>query len=210
MAGSGVITPRHGTHRVIGIMGGVASGKTTVAEMLGSFGAKVVDADKIGHGLLSKPEIREKLVRKWGEGILDEGGEVDRGKLSRLVFSDAEALGELNDILHPLILEAICREIASEEAKGDARAVVLDAALLQETGLTGLCDLLVFVVADDSVKRERAVKHRRWDPEDVARRERFQASAEEKRKIAHYVINNNSSKEETLRQVREFLDRFVL
>ncbi len=192
--------------KVIGIMGGVASGKTTVAEMLDSFGAKVVDADKIGHGLLDAPDIREKLVKKWGNEILDEGGEVDRNKLSGLVFSDAEALRELNEMLHPLILEAIRREIARDET----RAVVVDAALLQETGLTGLCDLLVFVAADDSVKKERAVKHRRWEPEEVARRERFQAPVEEKRKIADYVINNNSSKEETLKQVREFLDRFVL
>ncbi len=192
--------------KVIGIMGGVASGKTTVAEMLGSFGAKVVDADKIGHGLLDAPDISEKLVKRWGKEILDEGGEVDRNKLSGLVFSDAEALRELNEMLHPLILEAIRREIARDET----RAVVVDAALLQETGLTGLCDLLVFVAADDSVKRERAVKHRRWEPEEIARRERFQAPVEEKRKIANYVINNNSSKEETLKQVREFFDRFVL
>ncbi|HCN19262.1 MAG TPA: dephospho-CoA kinase, partial [Planctomycetia bacterium] len=76
---------------VIGIMGGIASGKTTVAGMLGSFGAKVIDADKIGHSLLSAPEIKEKLVKRWGKDVLDKGGAVDRSKLSRLVFSDAKA-----------------------------------------------------------------------------------------------------------------------
>ncbi|MEE9515353.1 MAG: dephospho-CoA kinase [Candidatus Brocadiales bacterium] len=191
---------------VIGIMGGIASGKTTVAEMLGSFGARVIDADEIGHGFLDTPEVKEKLVERWGKEILDEGGGVDRDRLSRLVFSDAEALRELNDTLHPLILEAIHREIAGE----GGRIVVLDAALLHETGLTELCDLLLFVAAEKRVKEERAVKQRRWKPEEVARRERFQAPVEEKRKIAHCVIDNNFSKEETLKQVKEFLDRFVL
>lgn len=191
---------------VIGIMGGIASGKTTVAEMLGSFGAKIIDADKIGHGLLSAPETKEKLVKRWGKGILDQGGAVDRSKLSREVFSDAEALKELNDILHPLILEAIRREIARNEG----RMVVVDAALLHETGLTELCGLLIFVAADEGVKRERAARHRRWNLEEVTRRERFQSPAEEKRRIAHYVIDNNFSKEETLKQVKDFLDRFDL
>lgn len=191
---------------VIGIMGGIASGKTTVAGMLGSFGAKVIDADKIGHSLLSAPEIKEKLVKRWGKDILDKGGAVDRSKLSRLVFSDAKVLRELNDILHPLILETIRREIARSEE----RMVVVDAALLYETGLTELCDLLVFVAAEERVKKERAVKDRGWNSEEVARRGRFQSPVEEKSRMAHYVIDNNSSTEDALRQVRDFLDRFNL
>ncbi|MFQ5862835.1 MAG: dephospho-CoA kinase [Candidatus Brocadiales bacterium] len=192
--------------KVIGIMGGVASGKTTVAEILGSFGARVIDADEIGHGLLDTPEVKEKLIKRWSKEILDERGMVDRLKLSRIVFSDAEALRELNDTLHPPILESIQQEIARDET----RVVVVDAALLQETGLAGLCDLLIFVAADERVKKERAMKHRHWSPEEVSRRERFQAPAEEKKKMAHYVINNSFSKEETLRQVKEFWNRFVL
>lgn len=191
---------------VIGIMGGVASGKTTVAGMLGSFGAKVIDADKIGHGFLGVPEIKEKLVKRWGKDILDKEGAVDRSKLSRLVFSDAKALRELNDILHPLILGAIRREIARSEGG----MVVVDAALLYETGLAELCDLLIFVAAEERVKKERAVNDRRWNSEEVARRERFQSSAEEKSRMAHHVIDNNFSTEDTLRQVRDFLDRFNL
>ncbi|MEE9200058.1 MAG: dephospho-CoA kinase [Candidatus Brocadiales bacterium] len=191
--------------KVIGIMGGIASGKTTVADMLGSFGAKVIDADRIGHRLLGTPEVKEKLVKRWGREILDEEDEIDRSRLSELVFQDAEMLGELNETLHPLILEEIRREIAGEEAG----VVVLDAALLQETGLTGLCDLLIFVAVDDSLKKERAVKDRHWSPEEVDRRERFQGPVEEKRKMADYVIDNNFSKEETLKQVKEFFARLV-
>ncbi len=191
--------------KVIGIMGGIASGKTTVADMLGSFGARVIDADRIGHRLLGTPEVKEKLVKRWGREILNEDDEIDRSRLSELVFQDAEMLGELNETLHPLILEEIRREIAGEEAG----VVVLDAALLQETGLTGLCDLLIFVAVDDSLKKERAVKDRHWSPEEVDRRERFQSPVEEKRKMADYVIGNNFSKEKTLKQVKEFFDRLV-
>lgn len=186
-------------------MGGVASGKTTVAEMLGSLGAKVINADKIGHSLLNSPEIKEKLVRRWGREILDEEGKVDRTRLSTAVFSDKEELKELNNILHPPILKAIEEEIASDKSG----TVVLDAALLQETGLTEVCDLLVFVAAEDRVKKERAVRDRKWNPDEVIRREGLQSPLEEKRRIAHYVINNNSTRDKTLEQVKDFWNSFV-
>lgn len=191
--------------RVIGIMGGVASGKSTVAEMLGSLGAKVIDADEMAHELLEKPGIKEKVLERWGKGLLGREGRIDRGKLASIVFSDGKALKELTNLLHPPILESI----RSEANRKGPKPLVLDAALLLETGLDEVCDLLIFVEAGPEVKEERA-RLKGWSSGEVQRREGFQAPASQKKKRAHFVIDNNSSKEETFRQLKDFWQKFVL
>ncbi|HHT9154301.1 MAG TPA: dephospho-CoA kinase [Candidatus Tripitaka sp. YC43] len=201
--------------RVIGIMGGVASGKSMVAEMLGSLGAEVIHADEMAHELLEKPEIKEKVLERWGKGLLGEEGKIDRGKLASIVFSNGEALKELTNLLHPPILESI-RRLVLERSKGEADRkkkgsipLVIDAALLLETGLDGACDLLVFVEARPEVKEERS-RLKGWSRGEVQRREGFQAPESQKKKKAHVVINNDSSKEETFRQVKDFWQKLVL
>ncbi|MEK7242278.1 MAG: dephospho-CoA kinase, partial [Planctomycetota bacterium] len=190
--------------RVIGIMGGVASGKSMVAEMLGSLGAEVIHADEMAHELLEKPGIKEKVLERWGKGLLGGEGEIDRGKLASIVFSNGEALKELTNLLHPPILESI-RRLVLERSEGEADRkekesipLVIDAALLLETGLDGACDLLVFVEASPEVKEERS-RLKGWSRGEVQRREGFQAPESQKKKKAHVVINNDSSKEETFR-----------
>lgn len=207
--------------RVIGIMGGVASGKSMVAEMLGSLGAEVIHADEMAHELLEKPGIKEKVLERWGKGLLGgegkgEGeGKIDRGKLASIVFSNGEALKELTNLLHPPILESI-RRLVLERSEGEvdrkekeSMPLVIDAALLLETGLDGACDLLVFVEARPEVKEERS-RLKGWSRGEVQRREGFQAPESQKKKKAHVVINNDSSKEETFRQVKDFWQKLVL
>ncbi|HHT9120731.1 MAG TPA: dephospho-CoA kinase [Candidatus Hypogeohydataceae bacterium YC41] len=191
--------------RVIGIMGGVVSGKSTVAEMLGSLGAKVIDADRMAHELLEKPEVKEKVLERWGKGILDTEGRIDRAKLADIVFSDGKALKELTGLLHPPLLETIRKEAERNES----RPLVLDAALLLETGLDEVCDLLVFVETGQELKEERA-RLRGWPRGEVQRREGFQSPESQKRKKAHFVVNNDSSKEETFRQLKDFWNKFIL
>lgn len=196
---------RHMRPRVIGIMGGVVSGKSTVAEMLGSLGAKVIDADRMAHELLEKPEVKEKVLERWGKGILDTEGRIDRAKLADIVFSDGKALKELTGLLHPPLLETIRKEAERNES----RPLVLDAALLLETGLDEVCDLLVFVETGQELKEERA-RLRGWPRGEVQRREGFQSPESQKRKKAHFVVNNDSSKEETFRQLKDFWNKFIL
>ena len=202
--------------RVIGIMGGVASGKSMVAEMLGSLGAEVIHADAMAHELLEKPEIKEKVLERWGKGLLGGGeGKIDRGKLASIVFSNGEALKELTNLPPPPILEAIRRLVLERsEGKVDRKEkgpipLVIDAALLLETGLDGACDLLVFVEARPEVKEERS-RLKGWSSGEVQSREGFQAPESQKKKKAHVVINNDSSKEETFRQVKDFWQKLVL
>jgi dephospho-CoA kinase len=191
--------------RVIGILGRVCSGKSTVAEMLGSLGARVFDADKRAHELLESPEIKEKVLKRWGRGLLGKEGKIDRGRLAGIVFSDGEALKELTTLLHPPILESLRREMGQKESS----PLVLDVALLLETGLDELCDLLIFVEVEPGVREARA-RLKGWSTEEVQRREAFQSPESKKRAKAHLVVNNNFSKEETLRQLKDFWQKSVL
>ena len=192
--------------------------------MLGSLGAKVIDADEMAHELLEKPGIKEKVLERWGKGLLGREGRIDRGKLASIVFSDRKALKELTNLLHPPILESI-RRLVLERSGGEAeqavsasggpcerrepRPLVLDAALLLETGLDEVCDLLIFVEVGPEVKEERS-RLKGWPSGEVRKREGFQSPEAQKKERAHFVVNNNSSKEETFRQLKDFWQKFVL
>jgi dephospho-CoA kinase len=172
--------------------------------MLGSLGAKVMDADKMAHELLKTPLVKGKVMERWGKEILGKDGSIDRTKLADIVFSDRKALQELTDILHPPILEALRKEVERSESK----PLILDAALLLETGLDEVCDLLVFVETGPEQKEERA-RLRGWPPGEVQRREGFQSPEHVKKSRAHFVVNNDSSKEETFRQLKDFWNKFI-
>ncbi len=189
---------------VIGILGGVASGKTTVAKMLGSLGAKVIDADEMAHELLERPEVKKGILERWGKRVLGRQGRVDRSKLASIVFSNGKSLKELTELLHPPIIESIRREVAEKSGP-----LVLDAALLVETELDKICDVLVFVEVGLEVKKERAWL-RGWSQDEVQRREHFQLPESQKRQKAQFIVNNDSSEEETFKQLKEFWQRYVL
>ncbi|HLW79643.1 MAG TPA: dephospho-CoA kinase, partial [Terriglobia bacterium] len=121
-----------------GLTGGIASGKSTVARMFEDFGVKVIDADRVGHEVLlaSGPAYRDVLA-EFGPEAVDASGEIDRGRLGRVVFADAQKLARLNAIVHPLIIRRV-EEIAAAYYAGDRQAVVLvDAALIFEAGIGG-------------------------------------------------------------------------
>lgn len=176
---------------VIGILGGIASGKSTLAKIFSEFGARIVDADQIGHRLLENPQVKERIREVWGEQALAPDGSVDRLRLGNLVFDRQEELGKLSAIVHPLLVREIQEWLA--ESTGP---VVLDAALLDEFSLTSSCDYLIFVEADSNLRCSRAALQRGWSPGEVQRRETFQLPLEVKRKKAHSVIWNNGNLQE--------------
>ena len=180
---------------VVGLAGGVGSGKSTVAGILIEEGAQGIDADALGHQVLDLPRVRAALARDWGEGIL-QGGRVDRAALARLAFRSRKSVDRLNRRVHPEILREIRRRIA--RARG---WVVLDAALLFETGADALCDRVVFVSAPREL-RARRTRARGWGPGELRRRERFQFPVAYKKKKADYVIDNTGPKSRTEEQVR--------
>jgi len=195
--------------KIIGITGGIASGKTTVAAMLVRLGAKLISADEVAREVLQEKQVQERIAETWGEEMLTPTGEVNRKRLAQRVFDKREELARLNAIVHPLIIRKIKQEIERLSAQERGRPVVLDAALIQEVGLAKDCDVVVFVDADRNRRLERAKWHRGWDSEELARRERFQMPIAAKKRHADYIVDNSGSEEETRADVISFWHKFA-
>ncbi len=181
--------------RIVGLLGGIASGKSLVAGQLVALGAGLLDADAAGHDVLLRPEVREAVRRRWGNGVFDATGRVVRPALAKLVFADTpEAradLAHLEQITHPLIGEVL-RERAIAMADLGTPLIVLDAPVMLKAGWDTLCDHLIFVDAPVEVRRERA-RSRGWSDAEFAAREARQEPVEEKRRLADFVVDNSGS-----------------
>lgn len=194
---------------VIGIVGGIGSGKSTVAELMGRMGCAVIDADRIGHELLELPDVRDALRRIWGRRIFDDQDRVDRAALGRIVFGDGRELARLNAIMHPRIGAEIARRIEHLRAGPDVRAIVLDAAVLFEAGWERFCDATVFVHASQDVRDKRVMESRGWDRSQRRQREKMQISIDTKAASCSDGIDNSSSITHLHKRVEELLDRIA-
>jgi dephospho-CoA kinase len=194
--------------RLIGLTGGVASGKSTVSRILQEEGAYVIDADQIARELVTpNSPVSQELVRVFGKDILQQDGFVDRKKLAARIFLDPEQRGLLNRILHPRIRETICRRIR-EVGKADPGAmVIVDAALLIEVGWHREVDDVIVVTSRAEQQIERLKERDGLAPEQAQRILAAQMAQEEKLTVADFVISNEGSLEETLRKTREVFDK---
>ena len=195
--------------KVIGIAGGIASGKSTTAKMLESLGANIIDADKICHRLINTKDIVQKITDRWGDHLKDEHGKIGRHKLGKIVFADKKELSALNKIIHPKVINRIKSRIANLKDEATTKAIVLDAALLVESNLIDICDIMLFVNTKKSTCKTRVQKSRKWPLDEITKREKFQDSLRRKREIADIVINNNQSQADTLKQVKDFWRQFI-
>jgi dephospho-CoA kinase len=191
--------------KIIGITGGVAGGKSAVADMFARLGAGVLDADRAGHAALRLPHVVAAARARWGDAVFDSDGRIDRAKLAQLVFAPG-ATGEterkyLEQLSHPEIA-AIVRRQADQLAASDTKIAVLDAALLFEAGWNDLCDYTVFVDAPREQRLQRAMT-RGWSEADFAAREDAQESLDTKRKRADVIIDNSHSPQRTQAQVEQ-------
>lgn len=193
---------------VLGVLGGIASGKSAVARLLAGEEGIVVSADELAHGALAHPEVLAAIREAFGEGVLGPDGEVDRPALAREVFSDPERRALLESWIHPRVRASILTALEEAEARRRPR-VVLDIPLLLENdpqhGLVSRCDHLIFVDAPAARRDQRAVLGRGWEPGEVARREALQLPLSEKRRRADAVIVNDGSLEELAASVRQCL-----
>jgi dephospho-CoA kinase len=185
-----------------GLTGGIASGKSTVAAMLGELGAKVIDADQLGHeelrsGALACPEI----VRRFGTEVLAPSGEIDRRRLGSIVFADPGKLAELNAILHPAIMARSEEMVAAFEAQDPVAVVVVDAALIYEAGMKARFLKIIVAWCRREQQLERLMAKAGLAREEAERRIGAQMSAEEKRGRADYVIDCSGSLKHTREQV---------
>jgi len=197
-----------GRKPIIGILGGIGSGKSTVAEELAKLGCKVIDADKIGHKALDKKDVRQKIIGLFGEGILGPSGRIDRRKLSDIVFADADKLLSLNRMIHPVILKRTDELIKRYSRQNRVKAIVLDMPLLVEVGWAKRCDKLIFVGCKRRLRVDRA-KKMGFDENQIKIREKFQISLDNKVDIADNLIDNNSDFTALVRQVSDTLSHIV-
>ena len=195
--------------KVIGIAGGIASGKSTIAEMLESLGADIINADKICHRLINTKDIACKITKRWGDHILDDHGKVKRHMLAEIVFSEREEVSALNSIIHPKAIKEIKSRVAKLQVEAATKAIVIDAALVVESNLIDICDIMLFVDTKKNTCKTRVQNSRKWPLDEITKREKFQGLLQQKREIADVVINNNHSKEDTLYQVKDFWYQFI-
>ena len=177
---------------IIGILGGICSGKSTVAGEFAKLGCKVIDADKIVHELLDKTDIKEKIHNLFGEAVLDSEGKIDSKKLAGVVFANADKIRSLNKIIHPFVLERTEELIEKYNGQREVKAIVLDMPLLAEVGWDKRCDKLIFVDCKRELRIERAKKKGVFDENQLKIREKFQISLDNKVSITDNTIDNNS------------------
>jgi dephospho-CoA kinase len=194
---------------VIGILGGIASGKSTVAAEFARLGCAVIDADKIAHQLLSERQINKEIIELFGNKVLDGSGDIDRHKLAAVVFSDAERLARLNELIHPPTLAEADRLIEHYNSQPDVKAIVLDMPLLAEVGWEKRCDRLIFVDCKEQKRLERAKKIGIFDENELKIRENFQISLYKKVKLCDNTIDNNSGFSALARQAKEIFTKVI-
>lgn len=193
--------------RVVGLTGGIGSGKSTVSELFRALGAVVIDADAIVHELQApgSPLLAE-MVAAFGAGILDASGGLDREALGRVVFADAAQRARLGALVHPRVGLEMVRRLEAARRLG-AALVVLDVPLLLEGRASARAgpvpyDAIIVVWAPEPVALERQMRRDGRDREEALRRIRAQMPLDEKKRLADHVIDNSGSREDTERQVR--------
>jgi len=183
--------------RLIGLTGGIGSGKSTVAAMLAERGATVIDADRVAHDVYEPgAEGHQMLVDRFGREVLDEHGRVDRKLLGGVVFNDDKALADLNRIIHPLVRKEIARRLLEITEDDPDAVVVIEAALMTETGWSGGAGELWAVVAEPEIVVRRLVSLRGLEESDVRLRLAAQTTNDARRKVATRVIENNGDLED--------------
>ena len=188
---------------LIGIIGGIASGKSTVAAEFARLGCAVIDADAIVHELLREDAVRDEAVRLLGPGVLNACGELDRGKIARIVFADTRQLDALNKVIHPRVLQRTEELIAQYNTDSHVKAIVLDMPLLVEAGWADRCDSVVFVECDRKRRIERARRKGLLDEREIEIRENSQISLDKKVTLADSIVDNNSDVSTLVGQVKK-------
>lgn len=181
--------------KILGLTGGIASGKSAVAAELANLGAVVLDADRAAHEVINWPSVQQALLKRWGKNILKHDGKTDRSVIAERVFSNQPAaeseLQFLEKTLHPKIREQFESQLAELAADGTEVAVI-DAPLLLEAGWRDLCKWLIFVDSPRDERLQRA-RLRNWTAEEFAKREACQMPIAEKREQSTHILANSGT-----------------
>ena len=189
---------------MVGLTGGVGSGKSVVSQILKEEGAYIIDADQIARELVQpRTPTWKELIKVFGKEILQKDGSIHRKKLADKVFSDPEQRGQLNRILHPRIKKEMGRRVKAIRQKDPEAIVVIDAPLLIETGDHREMEKVIVVLSTEEQQIERLKERHGVDPEEGRRIIASQITTEEKLKVADFVIRNEGALEETVRRAKK-------
>lgn len=194
--------------KVVGLTGGIASGKSTVSNILKKENIPIIDADLISRQIVEPgSSTLYEIAKVFGEHILREDGTLNREKLGSIVFSDKCKLEKLNEITHKKIREEIVGKI--EELKGKNKLIIVDAPLLLEAKMTDLVDEVWLVMVDEQVQTDRLMKRNHLSREEAIKRIKSQMSLEEKKEYAHIIIDNNNNISQLEKQVEYILKNLM-
>ena len=191
---------------VIGIAGGVGSGKSTVARILASLGCLVLDADEQAKAILDTPEIRSEIAQWWGDVVYAEDGSIDRAVVASIVFQDKEQLRRLESLLHHRVIQQQKDAIESADP-ALTPAVVLDVPLLFEAGMDAECDAIIFVDTPESDRLARVEQTRGWDAKELNRRQASQWPLEKKKAESGFQVMNDGDEADLRKQVQEVFEQ---
>ncbi len=196
---------------IVGLIGGIASGKSRIAELFQTWGAVVLDADRIGHQILQDPAVKQAIQQRWGNTVFSSTDEVDRKQLARIVFQSGpvgeSSLNELERLVHPGIKSEIMRQLEIARKQG-CTVVILDAPLLIEAGWDTLCNEILYIDAPRHKRLERAIQ-RGWSEEDFDRRERSQTPLDIKCRKSTRVLDNSGEWTRTVFAARELWENWT-
>ncbi len=201
---------KHGPKPVIGLVGGIGAGKSTVAKCFAERGGYVIDADSLGHEALRQPEVIRRLVERWGEDVRKPDGSLDRRAIGRIVFGNSTERNALEGMVFPFITARCEQQIGLAMANPAVRFVVVDAAVLFEAGWDQNMDRIVYVDAPRESRVARLASRSGWTDADLAGREAAQWSAETKMARADEIIVNDAGPVELQERVDRLLSQWKL
>ena len=193
--------------KILGIIGGIGSGKSTASALFRQSGAAVICADDIGHRTLLMPSVKKAVHKRWGSAVFGKDDEIDRQKLAGVVFADKKELAYLQSLTHPFIAEEVQQQRMEHEQNG-VRLCLLDAPLLLEAGWDHLVDQIIFIETPEEV-RMRRIESRGWTQTERHQREAAQLSVEEKKCRAHVILDNSGDTAHLRTQVAALFTEFT-
>lgn len=199
------ISATHTRPLLLGLAGGIGSGKSAVAKAFAQIGCAVSDSDAGTRAILLEPAVRDQLMQWWGGEILNASGTVDRSKVAQIVFRDPTQRTRLESLIHPLLHHQRADLIASATRDGRP-AVVIDAPLLYEVGLDRECDAVVYVDVPRPIRLARVTATRGWDDVELTRREAAQMPLDEKRRRSRFLIDNTNDQQSLIAAAQAVLD----
>lgn len=194
--------------KVIGLTGGIASGKSTVSNVLKGKDIPIIDADLIARDIVKEESVIKSIVEQFGNFVLQDDGTLNRKLLAQIVFKDDGKLKKLNGITHPRI-KRIVRENINDYSINGYKYCIVDAALLIEAGFTDLVDLIILVYVDKDTQLQRLMKRDSLTHKEANDRMKTQMPFEEKKKYAKYIIDNSGDLEYTKEQIHIILDEIL-